>query len=91
MAYNSKNGYIMTDKKACTNRSCWIDMAKLMAIIAVLIDHTRGLYENLKIAFFSYYSVSLFILLMGVTNYWAYERHTGNMLEKVRTSCWKII
>lgn len=55
------------------SRIKWIDVAKFMAIIAVLIDHTEKiLYTNHYIAVFSYYSVSLFILMMGITTMWSY-------------------
>jgi fucose 4-O-acetylase-like acetyltransferase len=74
------------------NRSIWVDIAKLMAILAVIIDHTNGiLYHNQKIAFFSYYSVSLFIIIMGVTSYWSYHKNSENILKKVLSSSWKIL
>lgn len=45
------------------NRVFWIDAAKFLAILAVLVDHTYGvLYENQNIAFGSFFSVSLFII-----------------------------
>ena len=51
-------------------RIIWIDIAKALAIIGVLIDHTnRVLYTDQTIAYLSYYSVSLFIFIMGVTLY----------------------
>lgn len=73
-------------------RIYWIDFAKFIAIIAVMIDHTKGiLYTNSKIVYFSYYSVSLFILLMGVTSYWSYCNYKGSVIKKVGNGCWKII
>lgn len=46
----------------------WIDCAKEIAIIAVVVDHCHGtLYSNLFIAQSSYFSVSLFILLAGIS------------------------
>lgn len=73
-------------------RTYWIDMSKFMAIIAVMIDHTNGiLYKDQRIAFFSYYSVSLFILMMGVINYWSYSKYNGSIIKKVGKGCWKII
>lgn len=46
----------------------WIDCAKTVAIIAVLVDHNSGLlYQNNNIKIISYFSVSLFILLAGIT------------------------
>ena len=51
------------------NRLMWIDCAKYIAIIAVAIDHTNGfLYENKMLASASYFSVSLFILLSGLSS-----------------------
>lgn len=45
----------------------WIDCAKAVAIVAVLIDHNSGLlYKNPAIERASYFSVSLFILLSGI-------------------------
>lgn len=50
-------------------RSLWIDFAKYIAIIAVVTDHTYGfLYENQTIAYASFFSVSLFILLSGLSS-----------------------
>lgn len=73
------------------NRAHWVDMAKLLAIVGVMIDHTNGvLYTNQSIAFSSYYSVSLFILVMGVTNYWSYKKVYGSAITKVYKGCWKI-
>lgn len=77
----------MTEKK----RTDWIDVAKFMAILAVLIDHTDGLlYQDERIAYFSYYSVSLFILLMGITSYWSLARNNESVFFKVKSGCWKI-
>jgi len=48
----------------------WINAAKVVAILGVMIDHTNGvLYTNINIAWGSYFSVSLFILLSGMTSY----------------------
>ncbi len=56
-------------------RECWIDIAKCAAILAVLTDHVRGiLYANGNIQIASFFSVSLFILVMGVTTYWSFEK-----------------
>ena len=49
------------------NRLLWIDCAKYVAIIAVAIDHTNGfLYDNKTLAFASYFSVSLFYLIIWI-------------------------
>lgn len=53
-----------------TKRIVWLDVAKFFAIFAVMIDHTKGfLYCNNNIANGSYFSVSLFILIVGITSY----------------------
>ncbi len=75
-----------------SQRVYWVDIAKFMAIIAVIANHTEGLlYKNPMIAWFSYYSVSLFILMMGVTVYWSYSRYKGLMLKKVVKDCLRIL
>lgn len=46
----------------------WIDCAKAVAIVAVAVDHSnRVIYTNPAIAKASYFSVTLFILLSGIT------------------------
>lgn len=58
-----------------TTQVKWINCAKMVAILAVLIDHTSGiLYTDSKIAEASYFSVSLFIIIAGMTNYSSYSR-----------------
>lgn len=53
----------------------WLDCAKLIAIIAVLVDHSNGvLYNNPLIAQASYFSVSLFVLLAGVSSWLSAEK-----------------
>lgn len=62
----------------------WINLAKFAAIIAVLVDHTnRVLYTRRSVAMFSYYSVSLFIFIMGVTTYLSFKRNIGMVGKKV--------
>ena len=62
----------------------WINMAKFVAILAVLVDHTYGvLYTNRSVFTASWFSVPLFILLMGITSYWSYERNFGRLKGKV--------
>ena len=54
----------------------WINCAKAIAIIAVLIDHTSGvLYVNQNVTTASYFSVSLFIIISGMMSYLSNERH----------------
>jgi len=57
-------------------RQNWISIAKLVAIVAVIIDHTNGLlYIDRRISLFSYFSVSLFVFLSGVTSFYSNRRH----------------
>lgn len=56
-------------------RIAWIDCAKFIAIVGVVVDHCNGfLYINPYIAYASYYSVSLFILLAGISTWISFER-----------------
>jgi len=72
-------------------RTNWIDCAKSLAILAVLVDHTNGvLYENEHIAFLSYYSVSLFILISGYLCYNSYTKHKIPYVHQLIKSCKKI-
>lgn len=58
------------------HRLVWIDCAKFAAIVAVMIDHTKGiLYADMDVAIASDYSVSLFILLAGITSYLSAEKY----------------
>lgn len=50
----------------------WINLAKALAIFAVVIDHTAGyLYTNPVIQRLSFFSVPLFIMVSGMTSYLA--------------------
>jgi fucose 4-O-acetylase-like acetyltransferase len=54
------------------NRAVWIDMAKTMAIIAVIVDHmSNRLYVNDAMQRVSSYSVGMFVICMGATSYWS--------------------
>lgn len=76
----------------CDKRIGWIDLAKFWAIIAVLIDHTNGkLYTDQRVAYFSYYSVELFILVMGITTFWSYKKRSECFPRIVSSKCWKIV
>lgn len=62
----------------------WINVAKAIGIIAVIIDHTTGvLYKNQYIKTASFFSVSLFILVMGITSYWSYSNGGEEIRKKV--------
>lgn len=57
----------------------WINCAKCVAIIAVLVDHTRKvLYRSNAIWTLSFYSVALFIILSGMTSYISEKGREGN-------------
>lgn len=66
----------METGKPKSKQENWINFAKFMAILAVIIDHTTGvLFTNQNIAMSSYYSVSLFILVSGLLTYNSIDRH----------------
>lgn len=57
----------------------WINGAKFIAILAVMIDHTYNiLYTKHDIAYASYFAVSLFIILSGMTSYLSDLHHVEN-------------
>lgn len=62
---------------AQTNKDIkWINCAKLIAILAVLIDHSEMiLYDNTSIAIGTYFSVTLFIFISGMMCYYSDSRH----------------
>lgn len=73
-------------------RLLWIDVAKMVAIIGVLFNHVGPvIYLPESVTYYSYYSVSLFIMLLGITTYGSLQRNkrsTGNLLFR---KCWAII
>lgn len=70
----------------------WIDGAKFIAILAVMIDHTTGiLYHNEKIRLMSFFSVSLFILLSGITSWENDKGKGGSPFEEYFLSIKKIM
>ncbi len=78
----------MSDAGRIGKRTVWVDVAKFLAILAVMTDHTEGiLYESSDVAYFSYYSVSLFIIVMGITTMWSYSRNSESLAKKVRNKC----
>lgn len=69
----------------------WLNFAKLIAIIAVITDHTNGyLYGNQDIAKGSYFSVSLFILISGITSYISNSHREETWKESIIRGCKKI-
>ena len=72
----------------------WINGAKFVAILAVLVDHTyMVLYNNLDIAYATYFAVSLFVLLSGMTSYFSNMRRmkNGEKDKSIICSCKKIL
>ncbi len=64
------------------NRVAWIDAAKFVAIVAVIVDHTyKYLYYNQNIAIGSRFSVSLFIILSGITSWLSDKKRCGGVLK----------
>ena len=65
-------------------RITWIDFAKVIAILGVMADHmTPYGCGNLTTRVMSFYSVSLFVTVSGVTSYISYSANTGNILNKL--------
>lgn len=65
----------MRDEQKDTKRIAWIDCTKFVAILGVVVDHCNGyLYINPYIAYASYYSVSLFVLLAGISVWISFAR-----------------
>lgn len=76
-----------SEKKQRRNR---VDVAKFVAIIGVLTDHTYGiLYKNERIRYSSWYSVGLFVLMMGVVAYWSMDREFSG--KKTLKKCAKML
>ena len=54
----------------------WLNCARFIAMTMVIIDHTKALlYKNDNISIFSFFSVSLFILISGMLSYASNEKH----------------
>lgn len=70
----------------------WINCAKFMAILAVMVDHTAGiLYTDAKFHWASFYSVSLFILISGMLSYRSNSKHNYSYGRTVVHSLKKIV
>lgn len=70
----------------------WIDCAKCLAIVAVIVDHTNGiLYKDTDIAFLSYFSVTLFVLLSGMTSFFSNKKHESENIYGQMVRRFKII
>ena len=74
-------------------RLTWIDCVKTVAILAVMVDHTYGvLYENRNIQMGSFFSVSLFILMMGITTWISEEKQVDvTISQKIGRRTKKIV
>ena len=72
----------------------WIDCAKFLAILGVLVDHGKGiLYEGESIQYLSFFSVSAFFFLSGMTSWYSLERR-GEQESLSRWVCrrlWRIL
>ncbi len=70
--------------KQVPKRSVWLDLAKMVAIFAVMLDHVRGaLYSNPRISTISFFCVSLFMITMGCASSWSLRKGGGwNLRDK---------
>lgn len=76
----------MSNKTISSNskRIIWIDAAKFATITAVLVDHTYGiLYKNESVFRLSYFSISVFILLMGITTFLSFQKNGTHISRKI--------
>lgn len=65
----------------------WINCAKFIAIFAVILDHTTGIIHwSSEISYASFFSVTLFVFLSGMTSYKSVQRNINKpfFLEFVR-------
>lgn len=70
----------------------WLNCAKFVAILAVLVDHTYGiLYSNQNIQTATFFSVSLFILIAGITSYMSNSRHNEGWWKAFIRSSKKLV
>ena len=74
----------MENENIYSKRIVWVDTAKFAAIFAVMVDHTaKILYNDLRIQRISFFSVGLFILLMGITAYHSFEKGKFSIRKKL--------
>ena len=81
----------MPDRKQ--NNVLWIDCAKFLAICAVLVDHAKGiLYEGETIQYISFFSVSVFFFLSGMTSWYSLERRRAEetLMRWTARRLWRI-
>lgn len=62
----------------------WINSAKFIAITAVVIDHSNGFlyYNHPSLLNLTFFSVSLFIFLSGITSYYSSKKHNDSSYFK---------
>ena len=71
-------------------RQVWIDIAKFIAIFAVLVTHFQDvLYKSQSFAMIFNYSVCLFILVSGFNTYMSWSKHPY-AIRKAGKKCWAI-
>ena len=77
-----------TEKKDIT----WINIAKFIAILAVLTDHSEMiLYDNPSIAIATYFSVTVFVFVSGMMTYGSIKRHDLPYMSFLKRSLMKVI
>ena len=70
----------------------WVNIGKCIAIIAVMTDHmAEVVYSSSGFQSITFFSVTLFILLMGVTTYWSFENSEVPAWKKVVSRIRKIV
>ena len=73
-------------------RSKWIDCAKLVAMLGVLVDHTRTLlYDNPLVNIASFYAVPLFIIIAGMLSFRSIDRHRLGWFQTFLKAAKKIV
>lgn len=64
------------------SRINWIDCTRFVAITAVVVNHNaRLMYQSDWIEYFSLFSVTLFILVSGVSTYFSYEKNEYKIIS----------
>lgn len=80
------------EKTQIKNNIHWINCAKFIAICAVMVDHTYlVLYVNQGYQWSSFFSVSLFIILSGITAYYSDLRHNDTWFRSIIRKSQKIV
>lgn len=67
-------------KKTEDGKVLWINCAKFLAICAVLMDHMKGIvYQSENLQYISFFSVSAFMFLSGMTSFYSLRNHRGDL------------